>query len=261
MNPTLRAVTFDHWNTLVHERVGSTRDARLDAWLGILEGVGFAVERQRLDAAFAVSWERFVSTWESNQAQYRSTEAAVDIIEELGFDLPPGVHDELVEAFASAPLSVDLMLCDGAEECLRALKDAGLRLGIVCDVGMTPSTALRANLERKGVLDLFDHWSFSDDVGAYKPSPAIFEHALAGLGGVAPAQVAHVGDLRRTDVAGAKAMGMVTVRYTGVFDDAGDDEQVATGAGVGSAGGGELPEADHVVADLRQIPKVLGICD
>ena len=242
----VEAVTFDHWNTLVFERFGATRDARLDAWMGILEGVGFAVERQRLDAAFAASWDRFLASWHANKAQYTSVEAAIDIVEELGFDLPPSVHDELVEAFATAPDNVDLHLCDGAEECLRALKDAGVRLGIICDVGMTPSTALRANLERKGVLDLFDHWSFSDDVGAYKPAPAIFEHALEGLGGMPAERAAHVGDLRRTDVVGARAMGMVTVRYTGVFQDDGEESSA-------------LPDADHVIDDLRQLPKVLGL--
>jgi FMN phosphatase YigB (HAD superfamily) len=37
---------------------------------------------------------------------------------------------------------------------------------------------------------------------------------------VPPRHIAHVGDRRRTDVAGAQALGMTAVRYTGVFDDA-----------------------------------------
>ena len=53
----------------------------------------------------------------------------------------------------------------------------------------------------------------------YKPAPEIFEHALAGLGGVDPAEAAHVGDLRRTDIAGARAMGILALRYRGVNDD------------------------------------------
>ena len=35
----------------------------------------------------------------------------------------------------------------GVEECLAALKDAGVRLGIVCDVGMTASPTLRERLD------------------------------------------------------------------------------------------------------------------
>ena len=59
---------------------------------------------------------------------------------------------------------------------LRRLKDAGVRLGIVCDVGMVPSPLLRVALEHHGVIGLFDHWSFSDEVGVYKPSRDIFVH-------------------------------------------------------------------------------------
>ena len=241
----IEAVTFDHWNTLVYEEVGALRGARLDEWIGILEGVGFAVERQRLDAAFASSWERFVKSWEADE-QYTAVEAAVDVLDELGFDVPDEVHDQLLAAFTGVSEKAQLHLCDHVEETLRELKGAGIRLGIICDVGMTPSAALRANLERKGVLGLFDHWSFSDEVGAYKPSPVIFHHALEGLGGIAPERAAHVGDLRRTDIAGAQAMGMIAVRYTGVFDDIGEE----------AAG---QPDGDHVIDDHRQLPKLLGV--
>ena len=143
----------------------------------------------------------------------------------------------------SRPGERDLRLAEGAEDCLRTLKDAGVKLGIICDVGYTPSSTLREHLIRHGVLPLFDHWSFSDEVGAYKPSPVIFQHALDGLGGPAPERVAHVGDLRRTDVAGARAMGMVAVRYTGISDDDTQPE----------------PEADHVIAHLAELPAVLGL--
>ena len=55
--------------------------------------------------------------------------------------------------------------------------DAGLRIGIVCDVGLTGSPTLLAHLEHHGLADHFDHWSFSDVVGVYKPAPEIFAHA------------------------------------------------------------------------------------
>ena len=101
---------------------------------------------------------------------------------------------------------------------MRDLKDAGVRIGIVCDVGMTASPTLRERLDMFGVLRYFDHWSFSDEVGCFKPWPAVFEHALAGLGVDDPSSAAHVGDSLRTDVAGAQAMGMTAVRYTYFFD-------------------------------------------
>jgi FMN phosphatase YigB (HAD superfamily) len=49
----------------------------------------------------------------------------------------------------------------------------------------------------------------------------------------------HVGDLRRTDVAGARGVGMASVRLSAAYDDA-----------------AALPEADHVAgshAELRRL--------
>ena len=127
---------------------------------------------------------------------------------------------------------------------LPQLRAAGVRVGIICDVGMsTPSPVLREILNRFGLLDHFDHWSFSDEVGVYKPDPTIFDHALAGLGTV-PERTAHVGDLRRTDVGGAREAGWVSVRYRGLFDDGVDEEPSAD------------VEAHHVVdhhADLLEV--------
>jgi putative hydrolase of the HAD superfamily len=116
-----------------------------------------------------------------------------------------------------------------------------MRIGIVCDVGMTGSPILLWHLERHGLLELFDHWSFSDVVGVYKPNRQIFEDALQGLGGVEPSRAAHVGDRLRTDVAGARAMGMTPVRYTGLHDDHAEG----------------FREADLVISDHRDLVAAL----
>jgi len=234
------AVTFDYWNTLVWEETWHLRGRRREAWAGLLEEAGFATERTLLDAVFQRSWERYVEHWTANQ-QYQAVHAAEELVEQLGFEVPANVRRALVDAFTDVGHDADLRLTPGVEGCLRALREGGLRLGIICDVGMTPSDQLRAHLERHGLLALFDHWSFSDEVGHYKPSSVIFEHALAGLGGVAPGRTAHVGDIRRTDVAGARAMGMTAIRYTGISDDT---SQVT-------------PEGHHVVADYVELPALV----
>ena len=212
------AVTFDYWNTLVFEERGHLAGRRLQAWAGILEEAGFAVERDHLDAVFRADWDEFVRRWTSNE-QYQWAEAAEARVESLGFAVPADVRAELIDAFGRAGEDAAVHLTANIGECLRALKTAGVRLGIICDVGLAPSTTLRAHLHRSGLLELFDHWSFSDEVGVYKPDPRIFEHALAGLGDVPPERAAHVGDIRRTDVAGALGMRMAAVRYTGIADD------------------------------------------
>ncbi|HVM40277.1 MAG TPA: HAD family hydrolase [Acidimicrobiia bacterium] len=237
--PRFEAVTFDYWNTLCWEEVGHLRGLRIEAWAGLLQEAGFAVERTLLDAVFDDSWKRFTDRWTANQ-QYKAAEAAEEMLERLGFAVPDPVARALVREFSDVGHRAQLHLTDGVADCLRALHGAGVRLGIICDVGMTASTILRAHLDRHGVLELFDHWSFSDEVGHYKPSPVIFEHALEGLG-VAPERALHIGDIRRTDVAGAQAMGMTAVRYTGISDDQTQ----------------ETPEGDFVIGHHAELPAIV----
>ncbi len=235
------AVTFDFWNTLAYEERGRIRGLRLAAWAGLLEDAGYPVEREQLDAVFDAGWERFSARWAQGRL-FTAAEAAEDALEALGYDVPPDVRDQLIEAFGKAGENAEVHLAPGVADTLRALKARGIRLGIVCDVGFTASPALRGHLERHGVLELFDHWSFSDEVGCYKPDPVIFEHALTGLG-VPAERAAHIGDLRRTDVAGALVMGMTAIRYTGLHDDESQPE----------------PEAHFVVADHAELPDLLHV--
>lgn len=227
----IETVTFDYWNTLCYEDRGHLRGRRLDAWSGLLEEAGYATERRILEAGLDRVWERFVRRWTAGE-QFAFAEAAEGLVEDLGYDVPADVRAKLIEAFGRAGDDAEIHLAPNAGAAIRALKDHGVKVGIVCDVGMTPSTTLRKHLARHGVLDAFDHWSFSDEVGCYKPDPVIFEHALAGLG-ADPGTTLHVGDLRRTDITGARAMGMTAVRYTGIFDDDSQPE----------------PEGHHVIAD------------
>jgi putative hydrolase of the HAD superfamily len=150
-----------------------------------------------------------------------------------------GAARELVaEAFLDAGRGASLELAPEIRPCLEELGGRGLRLGIVCDVGFTGGALLRDFLGREGLIEHFSGWGFSDEVGHYKPAPQIFEAALGALG-AEPAEAMHVGDLRRTDIAGASEIGMRTVRYRGLHDDSGVD-------------GGR--EADFVLDSHRRLP-------
>jgi putative hydrolase of the HAD superfamily len=49
-------------------------------------------------------------------------------------------------------------------------------------------------------------------------------HAALDATGAEPGRAIHIGDLRRTDVAGARAVGMGTIRFAGVHDDGWTEE-------------------------------------
>jgi FMN phosphatase YigB (HAD superfamily) len=241
---TLQAVTFDFWDTLVAMDGESVtmRDRQIDGFADALLAHGHARERDILVEVFAENWTRFEAQWEANAGQYTPVDATDFIIERLGVPVTPALRADLIDAFRVVGERADLEPADGIDDCLETLHDTGVKLGIVCDVGLVPSPTLRGRLQGFGLLRWFDAWSFSDETGWFKPAAEAFRPVLERLSIDDPTTVAHVGDNPRTDVAGAQALGMITVRYNGLREASATE-----------------PVADHIVDDHRRIPAVLGV--
>ncbi|MEZ5382106.1 MAG: HAD family hydrolase [Microthrixaceae bacterium] len=236
--PPLRAVTYDFWNTLIGEHQ-APGDQRVDRVMAALTAVDAEVARDALVAASAAAESFYETRWQDNHP-FSPEEWAAQVLGELSID-DPAAHDAVAAELRRGLPAAERDLAPGIGDTLEVFRSAGVRVGIVCDVGITPSVVLRSYLRHFGALEYFDHWSFSDDVGVYKPDPVIFNHALAGLGASAE-EAAHVGDLRRTDVAGALGMGITSVRYRHWRDDTTD-----------------RPEAEVVLSDHRELPALLGV--
>ncbi|HEX2704473.1 MAG TPA: HAD family hydrolase [Candidatus Lustribacter sp.] len=88
---------------------------------------------------------------------------------------------------------------------LVALRDLGIRIAVLSNVGID----IRGMLERAGVMALVDVAVFSCEVGVVKPDPAIFAHAVEGLG-VPAERILMVGDHWADDGAAA-ALGIRTL--------------------------------------------------
>ena len=102
-------------------------------------------------------------------------------------------------------------------DLLDALRERGLKVGLVSNL-FDPPQLMRELFAEIGLLDRLDAIAVSAEVGKRKPSPAIFEAALAQAG-VAPDQAVMVGDRLREDVGGAQAVGMTSIQATWFADD------------------------------------------
>lgn len=119
----------------------------------------------------------------------------------LGPDVPP--LERLTEHLVA---SLRFRLAPDVLPALDALRSAGVRLGVVSNW----DCSLAGVLDELGVGDRFGAVSVSALVGAAKPDPRIFAHALERLG--VPAEEAlHCGDRPRYDCAGARAAGLRAV--------------------------------------------------
>jgi putative hydrolase of the HAD superfamily len=132
-------------------------------------------------------------------------------------------------------------LHDDVLPCLRTLRDAGCRLGVIAN---QPSQ-VRAALERDGLVPFFEVWGVSEDLGLQKPDPQLFVHALR-TAGVAPERAVMVGDRLDYDVVPAKTAGMRTVWV--LRGEAPDDPTPA-----------QLALADAAVRDLTELPDAVAV--
>jgi FMN phosphatase YigB (HAD superfamily)/predicted kinase len=233
------AVTFDCWNTLIYEADwGRAHARRVDALTRAAQEAGHSTTREEAGAAFDAGWEHQMACWRDG-IKSGAREVAIHALRELGLREPHPALEHLIGEYEDASHSGQVLAIEGARECLAELAHAGIRRALICDTGLTPGRVVRQHLDRLGLLEHLEICIFSDEIGAPKPDTRVFHAALAPLG-VQPDLAIHVGDLRRTDVAGARAVGMGTVRIRTQHDDTSD-----------------LPEADAVVDSHSDLKRTL----
>ena len=202
----IRAVTFDLWNTLVHNR--NYGEFRLPRLREFLRANGVELDDARLLEVYQAGF-RYSSELhrESGRRHVHTDEIVGHVMDQVGLrdrcDWTP-----LVAAYEEAVLSDPPRLRDGAGETLEALSGR-VRMGLISDTGTSPGRVVRRILGEYGILHYFDVTVFSDEVGYCKPNEVVFKVALEALG-VEPGEALHVGDLVKNDVVGAKRAGMLT---------------------------------------------------
>jgi putative hydrolase of the HAD superfamily len=237
------AVTFDCWNTLLFEDDWRHAHAlRIGALLRAAAEAGRGSSEPEAGRAFDAAWRRHMALWERGFVS-GAREVAIWALEELGLHEPHPALEHLVRSYEEAAHTSQVRALPGALDTLVALARAGIHRALICDTGLTPGRVVRQHLARLGLLEHLEIQIFSDEIGVPKPNPRVFRAALDPLG-VEPPRALHVGDLRRTDVAGARAVGMAAIRIRELHDDA-----------------TELPEADFVVDSHAELRTLLALED
>lgn len=225
--------------------------------MAALRGILFDKDGTLFD--FHATW----STWSADlvfSLANGSTDKAGDLARAIGFDLgtrrfhpgspviagtPPEIAEALLPQLPGKALADLVVQMNGLAAqarmapavplapLLQALRGRGLRLGLATNDGERPA---RAHLASVGIADLFDYVAGSDSGHGGKPHPGMLL-AFAAAEGLAPQQVAMVGDSTHDLIAG-RAAGMATV-----------------GVLTGPAGAEELaPLADVVLPDIGHLP-------
>ncbi len=211
----IKAVTYDCWGTLLKDRDFKGAMARRAAALRDMVDL----DEDQAEGLLREAWLKHDDAWKQIET-FGPGRMAAYCLEARGiFEDEPIA--KLTKEFEEASIETGVDPVQGAGETLAALEAAGIRRALVCDTGFTPGRVVRQLLEEADLIGFLEVTCFSDEVGVPKPGGDIYAKALAGLG-VRPPEAVHVGDLRRTDIAGAHDMGMHAARFRGVHDDRSD---------------------------------------
>lgn len=208
----LRAVTLDYWDTLYDgANLADRLRLRRDAVGALLQAYGREASVDELEALYIDAGREFDQRWREEQG-YTTGERLRWTLERAGLEPKEGCAHvtACARAVDDALLAYPPPLLPGAADAVRRLA-ARYRLAIISDTGFASGEGQDRLLARDGLLECFPARIYSCDVGVPKPRREMFDAALSALG-VRAAETLHVGDIERTDVAGALAMGMRAVR-------------------------------------------------
>jgi putative hydrolase of the HAD superfamily len=235
----IKAITFDLWNTLLVEK--SFTKKRIEILSEAIESEGKHVDAAKIETAYRAVQRRHDDLWSREYCHYPLAERLDYVIEETGASLVPASKEWVIERYSEIIHEDPPALTEGAVETVSRLAPR-FRLGIISDTGVTSGSQIRRLLGRFGMLHHFTATVFSDETLLCKPRREAFEAALRGLK-VKPAEALHVGDLLRTDVAGAKAAG-----WKGVWLKVRDPDAK-----------GVVPDYTITrLAELLEIPEIMG---
>lgn len=199
----IKAVTYDLWNTLVHNR--NYGEFRLPALKRALREHGYSFEDAVVDNAYLGGFRHSGRVIRSENHRHVETAEIVGEVLKLLEVKNVTVINELVSMYEDSFLRDPPKLKEGVFEALEFTRR--YRVGLVSVTGVSPGRLVRSVMRAHGIIDYFDTLIFSDEVKWVKPSVKLYQSAIEAFG-VAPEDIVHIGDSMKGDVVGAKKSGM-----------------------------------------------------
>lgn len=229
---TIKAVTFDLWDTIVDDDSDEIERAaqglltkkearRHEIWQALNDLQ--PIEYDRVALAYDTMEAGFNVVWKENYINWTVEQRIRVVLKGLEREVSPAVFDQLVEDHARMEVDISPVPIDGIEDALKTLASR-YKLCVVSDSIVTPGTGLRQILAKHGLKQYFSGFAFSDEVGRSKPHRAMFDAAARELG-VSVHEIVHVGDRDHNDVKGPHAIGAKAILFTAARPD---DRDVTT---------------------------------
>lgn len=243
----IRAITFDFWDTLAvddsdefhraEKGLLSKPKARYQEIKGCLQAEHPHLTDDQIQAAFDHANEAFRVQWKKHFKTPSVADRFQVVLDELKISQPEN-WPKAIEAIENMEVDTPPDPTAGTIDMIPQLA-AKFSLGIISDTIHTPGRGLKKILQSWGILEHFQVFIFSDEVGHSKPSPEVFQLAAKGFG-CRPSEMVHIGDRESNDVEGPAQVEMKSLLYTGAIDR-----------------GSKNSRATQVYSDHLRLPEIL----
>lgn len=213
----IKAITFDFWQTLYEGQKVDYAERLRQLKVKVERGQTTTFSLEQFQDAVLVARDAWSQAWEEDHRTLTAAEWLEVMLSELGVTLAPDYLQQIQTDMEESVLQNLPILVPGLDEILQELSTR-YRLGVISDTGITPGRMLRQIMTEDNIIDYFSHLTFSDELGSSKPHPNNFLATLEALD-ARPEEAVHIGDLLRTDILGAQAVGMRGIQYVGLQQD------------------------------------------
>ncbi|MBF0280580.1 MAG: HAD family hydrolase [SAR324 cluster bacterium] len=224
-NPSIRAVTFDLWDTVLIDDTDEPKRqaqglapkpiARRNLVHAFLSEHS-PISKETVDTAYDVADAAFRHVWYEQHVTWEVKDRISVLLKGLGRQLPAEQFDELVRLHEEMEIQISPDLVPGVAEAIRNLHGK-YSLVVISDTIFTPGWGLRKILEKENLLQYFDAFIFSDEQGCCKPDRAVFEAAVKAVN-VGLTEFVHIGDREEKDIAGPQNVGGRGILCTAALD-------------------------------------------
>ena len=228
----IKAITFDLWDTVFIDdsdepkRKAANLDSKPIERRNIvhqyLDRIS-PISRDMVDLAYNTVDAAFRHVWYQQQITWTVEERINVILKGLQRELPKKDFREVVRLHEEMELEIMPDLAIGIRPAIEALHP-DFKLAVISDSIFSPGRVLKQILEKYNLLQYFDAFVFSDEVGCAKPDPRVFKTIASELG-VELNEIAHIGDRVEKDIDGPHAIGAKGILTTVVINRGGQNSK------------------------------------
>jgi HAD superfamily hydrolase (TIGR01549 family) len=236
----LEALSFDFWNTLYADGAEDQRRNLRKEYFAALINLYGNFGPADIEQAFTAGSNLFLENWIHHYRTPTAAERLRFMAQSLGISLKESHVQEATDYFGQMIFEIQPREIEHVKELLPQLAKK-YPLGIISDTGYITGEYIRKFLNKENLLKHFSSLVFSDENEHSKPHESVFQKTAEKLG-VETKKLMHIGDLERTDVAGAENSGCISVKFTGVHNDTSQNGR-----------------AQFVISSYRELPDIISV--